>query len=307
MAGQPCGSNDVTSPSQHETLPGGSPDVFGRAPELSTATAQRGSGFAGALALSGAAHAALIAAMVIAWGPALRGGGGEQPGVAMIIVADATAVDGVVTTAVPAATAAGRMAEAVGQVATTATVSPAAAPASTAAGGGAPLSPRSDAADATEAAPAHPDKAETLVPAVAHRPDTEVRQMNAAAAAATPPPTSAGGVQAAAAVDAGGTAAAAVAASPGEIERYRSDVRQSLGRHPPGRALAHGSVRATTVMIEFGVSGSGVVIDAQLRQASRNAALDAALLRWIRALQLPPPPAGLTEAERRFSLPLTIR
>ena len=268
--------------------------------------------FASAAALSLALHAAIVALAVAHWGPTLRGGGGQQLGAMIIEIVDATAVDSVVTAAEAGTTGAGALAQIEGQSPTlpTPAANAAAQPVAKSAADGLPPveGPAPDAMATSK--PDHAPQERTTEDAV-----TETVRGEPARGAAPPnmtaPPVIAGGSTSVAMAETSAQPSAA-AASPGDIERYRNDVRQALGRQPPRRGLAHGALkqsrgRTATVVIGFGVSDQGDVENAQLLEPSLNPELNALLLTWINAAALPPPPVGLSAADRRFSLPLTIR
>lgn len=122
------------------------------------------------------------------------------------------------------------------------------------------------------------------------------------------PTTSAAAVTA----DAGGTTVsapiaslpspAAAAASPGEIARFNAAVRKALSNNRPKPGWPAGRV-----LLAFSVSDAGHVENAELVEASANARLNRLTLAWISAIAMPEPPRGLPLADRRYSIPVTVK
>ena len=96
--------------------------------------------------------------------------------------------------------------------------------------------------------------------------------------------------------------AAATSASPGEVARFAADVRNALSKSRPRQGWPSGKL-----LVAFTVTELGQVADAELLRASGNTRLDTLTLGWIRSAHMPIPPAGMTPADRRYSIPLTIR
>jgi outer membrane biosynthesis protein TonB len=95
--------------------------------------------------------------------------------------------------------------------------------------------------------------------------------------------------------------AAAVGASPGDIARFRSDVRKALSRHPPRQGPGGPPVSA---IVAFRVSELGRVENAELLLPSRNARTDKLLLTWITGAPMPVPPVGMKPDDRFYCIPV---
>ncbi len=121
------------------------------------------------------------------------------------------------------------------------------------------------------------------------------------ASSAASPAADAGGSTAAASVPAAPTAASA-AASPGEVVRFNTAVRKALSSQRPKRGWPSGRV-----LLAFSVSDAGRVENAELVQASADTRLNRLTLEWIAAVAMPTPPSGLPLADRRYSIPLTVK
>lgn len=169
---------------------------------------------------------------------------------------------------------------------------------------------------ATAAAPTEPPLATAVPPLDSTTPDMAAAAKPALAPPAPPespptpappittagaPPTEVGGAVAVA-VAAMTPQAAAAAASPGDVLRFQADVAKALrkkvqtGKWPRGR-----------VLLAFSVSVTGKVENATLMEPSADARLNQIVLAWIAAIPMPVPPAGLTAAQRRYSIPLQIK
>lgn len=91
-----------------------------------------------------------------------------------------------------------------------------------------------------------------------------------------------------------------VSASRGAAINYAAKVRARVASRRPA-----GGGRRGTVVVSFGVSGSGSLAYARIGRSSGNAALDRRVLSAVRgAAPFPRPPPGAT---RRFSIPFYFR
>jgi TonB family protein len=95
---------------------------------------------------------------------------------------------------------------------------------------------------------------------------------------------------------------AAAAASPGEVARFNAAVRKALANNRPKPGWPSGRV-----LLAFSVSDTGHVENAELVEASANARLNRLTLAWINTIAMPEPPRGLPLADRRYSIPLTVK
>lgn len=94
---------------------------------------------------------------------------------------------------------------------------------------------------------------------------------------------------------------AASGASPGTVARFNAEVRKALGRNRPrGWPAGH-------LLLAFSVSEAGRVENAELTKESANGRLNRLALEWIATVDMPVPPQGLPPAERRYSIPITVR
>lgn len=95
---------------------------------------------------------------------------------------------------------------------------------------------------------------------------------------------------------------AAAAASPGDIARFNAAVRKALAANRPKPGWPAGRV-----LLAFSVSDVGHVENAELVEASPNARLNRLTLAWISTIAMPEPPRGLALADRRYSVPVTVK
>jgi protein TonB len=87
-------------------------------------------------------------------------------------------------------------------------------------------------------------------------------------------------------------------ASTGSVLNYASRVRAKVSGHVPRSGAGKGSV-----VVSFGVSSSGGLSYARIAKSSGNAAIDRSVLAGVRASSpFPPPPAGASPAQLRFSV-----
>lgn len=97
--------------------------------------------------------------------------------------------------------------------------------------------------------------------------------------------------------------AAPVSASTGSVLNYASRVRAKVSGHVPRSGAGKG-----TVVISFAVTKSGGLSGARVSRSSGNAAIDRAALAGVRAsAPFPPPPAGASPSQLRFSVAFQFR
>ncbi|CAO3436016.1 energy transducer TonB family protein [Azospirillum argentinense] len=112
----------------------------------------------------------------------------------------------------------------------------------------------------------------------------------------TPPAEAGAGRNAAAAVE-------PVSASRGAMVDYGAQVWAWIGRHKPEKVVGGGQA---TVKLTLGTAGE--VLDASILASSGDEALDRAALAAVRkASPFPTPPPGLTAEDRVFSVPFLFR
>ena len=120
-------------------------------------------------------------------------------------------------------------------------------------------------------------------------------------AAPTPPPASV------ASASATGHSSApqqngAAAASAGELTRFASDVRATLGRNKPRVQGMRG-----TLVMQFTIAPDGTVAQAQVATGSGQAKLDALIKAMIERIRFPAPPSRASEKQRTFIVPFRMR
>lgn len=97
--------------------------------------------------------------------------------------------------------------------------------------------------------------------------------------------------------------AAPISASTGSVLNYASRVRAKVSGHVPRSGAGKG-----TVVISFAVTKSGGLSGARVSRSSGNAAIDRAALAGVRAsAPFPPPPAGASPTQLRFSVAFQFR
>lgn len=97
--------------------------------------------------------------------------------------------------------------------------------------------------------------------------------------------------------------AAPVSGSTGSVLNYASRVRAKVSGHVPRSGAGKG-----TVVISFAVTKSGGLSGARVSRSSGNAAIDRAALAGVRAsAPFPPPPAGASPSQLRFSVAFQFR
>ena len=249
--------------------------------------------------VSAAAHLVLFG-FALTWWMSDFGGGGQMLDAIEIEVVDAQALES--TTRRGAGGGAAATADTEGGSRTIETSSSAAVPA--AAPNSAPTTPiaedtRADIATAVKQGTS-PTRAQTA--ASPDRPDVAVET----------PPTPDMPHPPASSTDAGGTAVTAqqvatpapatAGASPGEVARFKAEVRKTLVRNRPKPGWPAGRL-----VLAFSVSDTGHVEDVALIEASANARLNQLSVAWIKAIAMPSPPTGLSADDRRYSIPVTIR
>lgn len=264
---------------------------------------QRRRGIVIAAIVSAALHLVVFGAILGNWLSAPKGGGGQLLDAIEIEVID---TDSRESTAAAIAHAGGRQA----MPGPTSVDAPTDNTAAAAASAAKPPPANVDAADRTpkevvgETA-ATTQSTPTLRDAQSEPPhitiEVETKPSFAASAAAAPSGASA------VAISESVVAASAATAAPGVADRYRLAVRKALSRRPPRPNLPAGTAVAGIALIAFSVTATGTVENAELLESTRNPRLNQILLGWIAASNLPAPPPGLTAAERRFSIPYTVR
>lgn len=266
---------------------------------------QRGSrvGIVIAVAVSVVLHGVLFGMVLVQWAASLKGGDGQQLDAIEIEVVDADALESPSKTREQGGGNRSTSAETIGSGQTDVAVASAASTPSQPPTPQNASTPEADAAVGEQTAGKPLDTAPVKNDAAVVLPVTP----DAAPAATANPAAStpAGSTATAAAINS--SVPAAAGASPGQIDRYRLDVRRALSRHPPRPSLPAGSAASGTALIAFSISDTGAVEDAALLQATRSARLNQLLLAWIKTTAMPTPPPGLSRDERRFSIPFTVR
>lgn len=139
-----------------------------------------------------------------------------------------------------------------------------------------------------------------------HAPEVPPAPMaDAGAAAATPREAQASSAAAAPSALAAEDRAAsegAAAASAGDSARYAVEVRLALGRVRPRHSGTRGRLT-----VEFALSETGSLVSVGIAGSSGVPALDDAALRAVRAARFPAPPPSLTAAQRRYVVPFEFR
>ncbi len=94
------------------------------------------------------------------------------------------------------------------------------------------------------------------------------------------------------------------AADPALLQAWRGEIRARIDR----QARAAGPLGATgRTVLRLVVAPDGALIEARLLSSSGSPSLDAAAVEAVRgAGRLPPAPAGFSQAEGRFDLPVTF-
>lgn len=94
-----------------------------------------------------------------------------------------------------------------------------------------------------------------------------------------------------------------VSASQGAVQTYASLVRARLAARKPASRGEGGRV-----VIRFSLSAGGQVLSAAIARSSGNPSLDQAALAAVRSAgPFPPPPAGTSASNLRFSIPYQFR
>lgn len=102
---------------------------------------------------------------------------------------------------------------------------------------------------------------------------------------------------------------AAAAASRGQVDAYGMAVQSALLAVDQREAKARASATQTkgTVVIRLALDDRGSLLSAEIVQSSGRPQLDDAALLLIRLASFPPPPPGLSAAERSYLAPIRFR
>lgn len=114
---------------------------------------------------------------------------------------------------------------------------------------------------------------------------------------------SAGGAPVTTASVAAGTSAPAV--SPGAARQYAKSVAEALGRTTPEPGTL-GGVRGT-VKLAFAIAPDGRLEALRVVRSSGTAKIDATAIEAVKAARFPPPPPGLSLAQRSYEIPYVFR
>lgn len=103
--------------------------------------------------------------------------------------------------------------------------------------------------------------------------------------------------------------AAAAAASRGQVNAYGMAVQSALLAvdQREAKARASASQAKGTVVVKLALDAKGALVSAEVVKSSGRPQLDDAALMLIRLASFPPPPPGLTAAERSYLAPIRFR
>ncbi len=165
----------------------------------------------------------------------------------------------------------------------------------------APETAQLDAAVQLDRRPEAPmaDKAQEVQPADAERSTEHAKPEASTAMVAVPE-----GGAAAVAVDQQRASEGEAAASPGVVQSYAKSVVEALSKNRPKgvQAGARGVVK-----IAFAIDDDGALAFARVAKSSGVDKLDNAALDAVRRIKLPPPPTGMSAAQRTYEIPYNFR
>lgn len=127
--------------------------------------------------------------------------------------------------------------------------------------------------------------------------------------AATAPATTAGGEASDGSDGAAPAPPPAVAASAGEVRAFGVAIQKALLRvdQKSAKARAKASRARGVVVLRFVIGETGALEAAQVQKSSGHPPLDEAALLLIRQASFPPPPIGMTAAQRTYIAPVRFR
>ncbi len=99
--------------------------------------------------------------------------------------------------------------------------------------------------------------------------------------------------------------ASAPAVSPGAVRHYAKAVAEALSRTKP-KPGAPGSVRGT-VRLAFAVAPDGRLEEVRIVHSSGAPRIDSIAIEAVKAARFPPPPPGMTLAQRSYEIPYVFR
>lgn len=173
----------------------------------------------------------------------------------------------------------------------------------------APMQPTTEESQDSEktAAPAKPSETdgspEDAMLAATPPPEQSDESLNAVAdPPRSEPPPSQSPASAQSGVSARPPVQGAAAASAGEMNRFASQVRATLGRNKPRVQNLKG-----TLVIAFTIARDGAVAQARIDQSSGQDRLDQIVLNAVRKIVFPPPPPSASDRQRTFVVPFRIR